>query len=322
VGELNQENRRQNKMVIAKVQFNSRGSVFSFNPKGIRLRQGDTVFVSTRRGREIARVLSILSIGERRRLRPIMKRVEEKDLEIHRSLLEKERAGTEFCKERIRENRLNMSLVKVNFLLDGSRAVFYYTASERVDFRQLVKELAKKFHTRIQMHQIGSRDKSKVIGGIGVCGRELCCASYMTKFVPVTVKMARDQNISVNPTRITGQCGRLKCCLSYELKTYREARRGLPNIGAMVLYERAECKVLSVDILARALLLELSDGNYKRVSIDEVKKLSEGNESELVTLSMEEKKALETLDDPSMDESKLDSDQTSDEEDTPDPQND
>jgi hypothetical protein len=162
-----------------------------------------------------------------------------------------------------------MKLVRAEYAFDGSKIVFYFTAEGRIDFRDLVKDLAHHFHTRIEMRQIGVRDEAKLVGGLGICGRELCCCSFLTEFYPVSVKMAKEQGLALNPTKISGQCGRLLCCLGYEFEAYCELRKGMPKCGKKVCWDNREWEVTAQNALARQLTLRQADGTTRVVAMDE-----------------------------------------------------
>jgi hypothetical protein len=165
---------------------------------------------------------------------------------------------------------MEMKLVRAEYLFDGSKVIFYFTADGRVDFRELVKDLAHHFHTRIEMRQIGVRDEAKMIGGIGICGRELCCCTFLTEFAPVSVKMAKEQGLALNPNKISGQCGRLLCCLGYEFETYCSMRKNLPKCGRKVQIEGREGEVVDQKILAQKVTLRMGDGKYLEVTAEQV----------------------------------------------------
>jgi hypothetical protein len=167
---------------------------------------------------------------------------------------------------------MEMKLVRAEYLFDGSKIIFYFTADGRVDFRELVKDLAHHFHTRIEMRQIGVRDEAKMIGGIGICGRELCCCTFLTEFAPVSVKMAKEQGLALNPNKISGQCGRLLCCLGYEFETYCGMRKNLPKCGRKVAIEGKEGEVVDQKILAQKVTLRMEDGKYLEVTAEQVER--------------------------------------------------
>jgi hypothetical protein len=173
--------------------------------------------------------------------------------------------------ERIHERQLEMKLVRAEYAFDGSKIIFYFTADGRIDFRELVKDLAHHFHTRIEMRQIGVRDEAKLVGGLGICGRELCCSTFLTQFNPVSVKMAKEQGLALNPTKISGQCGRLLCCLGYEFETYSELKKGMPKCGKKVVWQNRECEVISQDILQQQLTLRDREGSCCCVTLEELR---------------------------------------------------
>jgi hypothetical protein len=164
-----------------------------------------------------------------------------------------------------------MKLVRAEYAFDGSKIIFFFTADGRIDFRELVKDLAHHFHTRIEMRQIGVRDEAKMVGGIGICGRELCCCSFLTQFSPVSVKMAKEQGLALNPTKISGQCGRLLCCLGYEYETYSKLKKGMPKCGKKVMWENRECEVTSLDILQQKVTLRDREGTSCQVTMEELR---------------------------------------------------
>jgi cell fate regulator YaaT (PSP1 superfamily) len=192
-------------------------------------------------------------------LKTIVRKATEADLEAAKSNRAREKETHLFCQAKIAERNLDMKLVKVEYIFDGSKAVFYFTADGRIDFRDLVKDLAQQFHTRIEMKQIGVRDEAKIVGGLGICGRELCCSSFLRDFAPVSVKMAKEQSLALNPTKISGQCGRLLCCLGYEFETYCELRKGLPKCGKHLKCGGVEGEVVKINTLARSFTLRTPD---------------------------------------------------------------
>ncbi|MBI5124555.1 MAG: stage 0 sporulation protein, partial [Candidatus Omnitrophica bacterium] len=170
------------------------------------------------------------------------------------------------CSKKIRERHLAMKLIEAEFSFDRSKIMFYFTAEGRVDFRDLVKDLANAFKTRIELKQIGVRDEAKMLGGLGPCGRALCCATYLKDFDPVTMKMAKEQNLPLNPTKISGLCGRLMCCLGYEYKMYKELMKGLPRVGDTVKTEKGQGKIISINAIKRSATVELEDGSLIEMS--------------------------------------------------------
>ena len=219
---------------VISVQFGNAGKLYDFDSQELDLTPGDHVIVETERGVSIA----LVATAPRKReatdasnLLPIRRKATYDDLATAQRNAIKEKEAYDFSLKRITERNMEMKLVKVEYLFDSSKAIFFFTADGRIDFRELVKDLAHTFHTRIEMRQIGVRDEAKMVGGIGICGRELCCSSFLRDFQPVSVKMAKEQNLALNPSKISGQCGRLLCCLEYEYETYSALRKGFPKCG-------------------------------------------------------------------------------------------
>lgn len=203
-------------------------------------------------------------------LRKVLRLATEKDLERHETNKMMNQEIYRFCQQRIRERSLPMVLVGVERLFDGSKAMVYFTADGRVDFRGLVKDLVQKFHTRIEMRQIGVRHQAKMVGGLGNCGRQLCCTGFLETFDPVSIKMAKEQNLSLNPSKISGMCGRLMCCLAYEYEYYENAKKAIPKVGKQVKTKRGEGKVIRQNILKKTLTVSLADGEDVEVSYEEL----------------------------------------------------
>jgi cell fate regulator YaaT (PSP1 superfamily) len=211
--------------------------MYDFDAEALELAQGDHVIVETERGLGIGQVIRVPAereAGASGSLVAIKRKATDADMLMMQIIAVKEKEAFSFCAKRIVERNMPMKLVRVEYQFDSSKAVFFFTADGRVDFRDLVKDLAHTFHTRIEMRQIGVRDESKMIGGIGICGRELCCCSFLREFQPVSVKMAKEQNLALNPNKISGQCGRLLCCLDYEYETYCSLRKNFPKAGKRV----------------------------------------------------------------------------------------
>lgn len=248
---------------IVKIQFHTAEKLYDFNAGALELKSGDRVIVETDRGRCMAIVATApAEIADELApdsLKTIIRKATEADLEAAKSNRAREKETHLFCQAKIAERKLDMKLVKVEYIFDGSKAVFYFTADGRIDFRDLVKDLAQQFHTRIEMKQIGVRDEAKIVGGLGICGRELCCSSFLRDFAPVSVKMAKEQNLALNPTKISGQCGRLLCCLGYEFETYCELRKGLPKCGKHLKCGGVEGEVVKINTLARSFTLRTPD---------------------------------------------------------------
>ncbi|GFO55525.1 hypothetical protein GMSM_25320 [Geomonas sp. Red276] len=259
---------------IARIQFTAAGKLYDFLIGKFQVKPGDRVIVETERGKSIGHVVagpievddSLLPEGTK----TLQRMAEASDFAALATNAAKEKEAHKFCLTRIKERGMDMKLVKVEYLFDGSKAIFYFTADGRVDFRELVKDLAHAFHTRIEMRQIGVRDESKMVGGIGICGRELCCSSYLREFEPVSVKMAKEQNLALNPSKISGQCGRLLCCLSYEFETYCSLRKGLPKCGKRVQCGQVDGEVVKVNVLQGTVTLKTTDDSMVTLNGDDI----------------------------------------------------
>jgi cell fate regulator YaaT (PSP1 superfamily) len=220
------------------VRFRSAGKIYFFDPAGYEINQGDNVIVETARGVEYGHVV----IGPRdvdeskiiQPLKPVIRTATPEDDEIEAKNKVKEKEAFTICLEKIQKHGLDMKLIDSEYTFDNNKVLFYFTADGRIDFRELVKDLAAVFKTRIELRQIGVRDETKIVGGIGICGRPLCCNTHLSEFAPVSIKMAKEQNLSLNPTKISGVCGRLMCCLKNEEEAYEELNSKLPNIGDFV----------------------------------------------------------------------------------------
>ncbi len=260
---------------IVKVQFHTAEKLYDFNAAGFELKPGDRVIVETDRGRSMAIVATQLSqVADElvpQSLKTILRKASPADLEAAERNRAREKETHVFCQAKIAERNLDMKLVKVEYVFDGSKAIFYFTADGRIDFRDLVKDLAQQFHTRIEMRQIGVRDEAKIVGGLGICGRELCCSSFLREFAPVSVKMAKEQNLALNPTKISGQCGRLLCCLGYEFETYCELRKGLPKCGKHLKCGDIEGEVVKVNTLGRSFTLRTADARLVQCTPEDLR---------------------------------------------------
>ncbi|MBC8017774.1 MAG: hypothetical protein H7X83_04535 [Verrucomicrobia bacterium] len=272
---------------IISVQFSAVSKLYDFNAADIEIAVGDRIVVETERGLSIAAVMSgpvDKDVSSAEKLVTITRKATFEDLATVERNCQKEKEAYDFCLRRIVERNMQMKLVKVEYLFDGSKAVFFFTADGRVDFRDLVKDLAHTFHTRIEMRQIGVRDESKMIGGIGICGRELCCSSWLRDFQPVSVKMAKEQNLALNPNKISGQCGRLLCCLDYEYETYCSLRKTFPKCGKRVRTASTNGVIDKLNILTGTITLRLDDGKLLVVKRDEVLGEAAAEESAPVTV--------------------------------------
>jgi len=258
---------------IVAIQFLTAGKLYDFDAGNLDLAPGDKVVVETERGLGIGTVLrgpAERTEGVPENLAAIRRKATPEDLATQERTRQQEKSAFDFCLKRIVERGMQMKLVRVEYQFDGSKAVFYFTADGRVDFRDLVKDLAHTFHTRIEMRQIGVRDESKMIGGIGICGRELCCSSFLREFQPVSVKMAKEQNLALNPSKISGQCGRLLCCLDYEYETYCCLRKNFPKCGKRVRTPSVSGVIDKINILTGTLTLKLDDNKLCTIRREEI----------------------------------------------------
>ncbi len=252
------------------VRFRKAGKIYYFSPGEEDIKTGQHVIVETARGVEYGYVV----LGTREvededvvaPLKSVLRIATEEDEEIEKENIEKEKEAFSICKEKIKEHELEMKLVDTEYTFDNNKVLFYFTAEGRVDFRELVKDLASIFKTRIELRQIGVRDETKIMGGIGVCGRQLCCSSYLSEFIPVSIKMAKEQNLSLNPTKISGVCGRLMCCLKYEEETYEELNSKLPNVGDFVTAnDGLKGEVQSVNVIRQLVKVIVDVGDEKEI---------------------------------------------------------
>ena len=246
---------------IIGVRFKNSGKVYYFNPEGKKYSKGQDVIVETARGVEMGTVAIPNKMSDDGNivtpLKPVLRAATEKDYKQAEENEQKEKEAFKICSEKIAKHNLDMKLVGVEYTFDQNKVLFYFTSDGRVDFRELVKDLASVFKTRIELRQIGVRDEAKIIGGLGVCGRKLCCASHLGGFEPVSIKMAKVQNLSLNPTKISGICGRLMCCLKYENDIYMEFRKGMPEVGEKVKTPDGLGKVVDTNLLERLVKVRL-----------------------------------------------------------------
>jgi len=250
---------------VVGVRFRNRGKIHDIDSGHFVLKKGDKVIILMEDGPEIGFVCSSMHLGEeivsKRCLRKISHLATKEEIERQEKCADIEEKVYNFCYELIAEKAIPMSLVSVERRFDGSKIVVYFTADGRVDFRELVKDLGAKFRTRIEMRQIGVRHQAKMVEGLGICGRPLCCASFLNDFAPVTIKMAKEQNISLNPAKISGMCGRLMCCLNFEYENYESIKKNLPKIGKKVKTKDGEGKVTRQNILNESVTVLLESGN-------------------------------------------------------------
>lgn len=253
-------------MKVIGVRFRTAGKIYYFSPREFSIKRGDHVIVETARGIEFGTVVMPPTELENTKvtqpLKPVLRPATKKDLEQEQENRVKEKEAYKICLEKIKKHGLEMKLIDAEYTFDNNKVLFYFTADGRIDFRELVKDLASVFKTRIELRQIGVRDETKIVGGIGICGRPLCCHTYLSDFAPVSIKMAKEQNLSLNPAKISGVCGRLMCCLNNEEETYEELNRKLPNVGDFVTTDDGlKGEVQSVNILRQLVkvLVEVND---------------------------------------------------------------
>ena len=250
---------------IIGVRFKPTGKIYYFDPQGIEADRGDYVVVETSRGIEYGQVMHGVKEVEdsviTKPLKGVLRIATEEDTKNYNDNREKEKEAYKICSKKIEEHGLEMKLVEVEYTFDGNKILFYFTADGRVDFRDLVKDLAAVFKTRIELRQIGVRDESKTLGSIGVCGRNLCCSEFLGEFVPVSIKMAKEQGLSLNPTKISGACGRLMCCLKYEQYTYEELNRCTPSVGTLVETPEGKGTIAYVSLLKGRVSVRLENGD-------------------------------------------------------------
>ena len=264
---------------IIGVRFKKPGKIYFFDPGNLQIKNRDFVIVETTQGEEYGEVaIANRVMNEENIVKPLKKVIRiatNRDQKHYEENRKKEKEAFEICIQKIKERKLNMTLTDVEFKFDNSKILFYFTADGRIDFRELVKDLASIFRTRIELRQIGVRDEVKRIGGCGVCGRELCCCAYLANFETVSIKMAKEQNMSLNPSKISGNCGRLMCCLKYEQDVYDEKIKRLPKIGAIVKTEDGVGTVEGVETLKECLRVKLKDENgenyYKKYDAKDIK---------------------------------------------------
>lgn len=290
-------------ITIIGVRFRKAGKIYYFDPANLKIEQNEHVIVETARGVEYGYVVQgPKQISEEEivsPLKPVIRVATKEDDEIAAENEKKEKEAFRLCVEKIKKHGLDMKLIDAEYTFDNNKVLFYFTADGRVDFRELVKDLASVFRTRIELRQIGVRDETKIVGGIGVCGRCLCCHCHLSDFVPVSIKMAKEQNLSLNPTKISGVCGRLMCCLKNEQDTYEELNSNLPNIGDQVTtVEGLQGSVHSVSVLRQLVkVIVAMDNDEKEIREYKVEdlKFKPKKRKEQVRLSAEELKALKVL---------------------------
>ena len=284
------------------VRFRQAGKIYFFSPGKLHIRKGDKVIVETARGVEFGSVVNgpreVRDEEITQPLKSVLRVATEEDKRNEEKNREKEKEAFDICLEKIRKHELDMKLINAEYTFDGNKVLFYFTADGRIDFRELVKDLAAVFRTRIELRQIGVRDETKIRGGIGICGRPLCCHTYLSDFAPVSIKMAKEQNLSLNPTKISGVCGRLMCCLTNEEETYEELNSRLPAIGDTVTtIEGLKGEVQSVSVLRQLVKVVVNlDDDEKEIREYKAKELRfKPRRKKDMKLSKEEMKQLAKL---------------------------
>ena len=291
------------------VRFRQAGKIYNFSTADFQVKVGDHVIVETARGIEYGSVVQgIREVADDKVIMPLKSVIRIATEEDDKKAIEnneKEKKAFKICKEKIAKHGLEMKLIETEYTFDNNKVLFYFTADGRIDFRELVKDLASVFKTRIELRQVGVRDETKMLGGIGICGRPLCCNTYLSEFIPVSIKMAKEQSLSLNPTKISGICGRLMCCLKNEQEAYEELNSNLPDIGEKVkTFDGFKGEVVSVNVLRQKvkIVVEVDDEReIKEYAIDELKFKPKKKK---FNLASEELKALKGLEDK--EESKLD----------------
>lgn len=262
-------------MNVCRVQFRKVGKKYYFNPNGIDVKNKTIVVVETVRGLEIGEVVGELVECPKeleKDIKPILRIASKKDLENHEQNRKNETIALDKTQKLIKKHSLDMKLLYCEYTLDKQKLIIYFESEDRVDFRQLVKDLAEEFRVRIELRQVGSRDGAKVLGGLGPCGLIVCCNTFIEEFDNVSIKMAKNQNLSLNPQKISGTCGKLLCCIKYENEVYKELRANMPDINDIVRLESGEGKVLSVDVLKREVKVKMfEDETFITVGIHEIK---------------------------------------------------
>ena len=292
------------------VRFRSPGKVYFFDPAGFDVKLGDRVIVETAMGKELGTVEIVNRELDEAKLKDTIKKVvkiaDKKDIEHQKQNVKEQNKALDMCRKKVKEHKLEMDIIEARYLFDNSKLIFYFLADGRIDFRDLVKDLAASFKTRIELRQISIRDQVKRIGGLGPCGRELCCTSFLNGFESVSIKMAKEQNLSLNAEKITGQCGRLMCCLKYEQNVYEDKMKTLPHVGAIVETEEGRGTVDSVEVLREILRVKLKDEEgvnyFRRYNVSDVKVIKDkkddkdSEKSEEETAEIKELEKLEKID--------------------------
>ncbi|MEH2944435.1 stage 0 sporulation family protein [Lachnospiraceae bacterium KK002] len=289
---------------VVGVRFRTAGKIYYFDPKNYKMEEGDHVIVETARGVEFGTVMippkEVDSDRVVQPLKPVIRVATAEDEKIESKNRQKEKEAFKICLEKIQKHKMEMKLVDAEYTFDNNKLLFYFTADGRIDFRELVKDLASVFRTRIELRQIGVRDETKILGGIGICGRPLCCNTFLSEFAPVSIKMAKEQNLSLNPSKISGVCGRLMCCLKNEEETYEYLNSRLPSVGDYVTTDdKLKGEVQSVSVLRQTVKVIVETDDEKEIREYKVEQLrfKPKRRKEHLKLSAEELKELSALED-------------------------
>lgn len=285
---------------VVGVRFKGAGKVYWFDPVGVQYKASEYVIVETARGVECGEVITEnTEVSDEKLvlpLKPVIRKAVEEDFEKIKENKKREKEAFAICEEKINKHGLDMKLIDIEYTFDGGKILFYFTADGRVDFRELVKDLASVFRTRIELRQIGVRDESKMLGGLGICGRPFCCKTFLGEFQPVSIKMAKEQGLSLNPVKISGTCGRLMCCLKYEQNAYESLLKTTPKVGALVSTKDGNGTVIDNNLLTGALKVRLekypdaAPGNYNVRDVTIVKDAK-------IVMTKEEQEALKAIED-------------------------
>lgn len=263
---------------VVGVRFKKAGKIYYFDPMDLNINKNDYVVVETARGVEFGEcVIGIKEIKESEIVAPlksVLRVATEEDVQKHFNNKSKEKDAFDICLNKILEHGLTMKLIDVEYTFDNNKVIFYFTADGRVDFRELVKDLATIFKTRIELRQIGVRDEAKMLGGLGPCGRSMCCSTFLGDFASVSIKMAKEQNLSLNPTKISGICGRLMCCLNYEQSTYEDIRKRLPKVGSIVKTEEGNGEVISNNTVKESVKVKMKKGEEEVIQDFKIEKVT------------------------------------------------
>ncbi|MFA5602306.1 MAG: stage 0 sporulation family protein [Bacilli bacterium] len=260
---------------VVGVRFKGNGKIYYFSPGNLKINKDDVVIVNTDKGLQLGEVATnIKNIKKENLILPVKKALRianEEDKKAHQKNIRDSEMAHKKCQKLIEEYNLNMKLLETVYTFDRKQLIFYFTSEDRIDFRSLVKDLAKIYKTRIELRQVGIRDQAKSVGGLGHCGRELCCTAFLNEFDSVSINMAKNQNLALNPAKISGVCGRLLCCLNYENKEYKEYKKGIPPVGTIVKTNQGKGKVISVDVFNRRYKVDVPDYGVVNVETQEEK---------------------------------------------------